>query len=78
VAGCRLPSDRVYDGQDIWPLLAGKGRFRREKPFVWVYADNVTAIRDGRWKLHVANRDCQGRSKTRPLRRSKSGPSQER
>ncbi len=57
LAGGRLPSDRVYDGQDIWPLLAGKGRFRREKPFVWVYADNVTAIRDGRWKLHVANRD---------------------
>ena len=24
---------------------------------MWVYADNVTAIRDGRWKLHVANRD---------------------
>ena len=57
LAGGRLPSDRVYDGQDIWPLLAGKGRFRREKPFVWVYADNVTAIRDGRWKLHAANRD---------------------
>ena len=57
LAGGRLPSDRVYDGQDIWPVLSGKGDFHRQKAFVWVYLDNVTAIRDGRWKLHVANRD---------------------
>jgi arylsulfatase A-like enzyme len=57
LAGGELPEDRVYDGQDIGPLLLGKGGFQRRKPFIWVYLDNVTAIRDGRWKLHVANRD---------------------
>jgi arylsulfatase A-like enzyme len=57
LAGGQLPSDRVYDGQDIWPVLSGKGDFHRQKPFIWVYLDNVTAIRDGRWKLHVAHRD---------------------
>lgn len=57
LAGARLPADRVYDGQDIWPLLSGQGQFARERPFVWVYDDNVTAIRQGRWKLHVAHRD---------------------
>jgi len=57
LAGGRLPKDRIYDGQDIWPLLSGRGTFTREKPFVWVYLGNVTAIRDGRWKLHVARRD---------------------
>ena len=57
LAGGELAGDRVYDGQDIWPLLSGKGDFQRRKPFIWVYLDNVTAIRDGRWKLHVANRD---------------------
>jgi uncharacterized sulfatase len=55
-AGGKLPSDRVYDGQDVWPVLTGKGQFQREKPLVWVYDDNVTAVRDGRWKLHLGDR----------------------
>ena len=59
LAGAQLPPARVYDGQDISSLLTGQGGFRRQKPFVWVYLDNVTAIRDGRWKLHVAHRDKQ-------------------
>ena len=49
--------DRVYDGQDIWPLLTGEGRIDREKPFVWVYLNNVTSVRDGQWKFHVAERE---------------------
>jgi len=57
LAGGDLPKDRVYDGQDIWPLLSGRGQFKRRMPFVWVYFDNVTAIRDGRWKLHVGRRN---------------------
>jgi arylsulfatase A-like enzyme len=57
LAGGKLPQDRIYDGQDIWPLLSGSGGVERRKPFVWVYLDHVTAIRDGRWKLHVASRD---------------------
>ncbi len=56
LAGSTLPSDRIYDGQDIWPVLTGKGEFNREKPFVWVYLDNVTSVRDGNWKFHVARR----------------------
>lgn len=56
-AGGQLPADRVYDGQDVWPLLTGKGEFRREKPFFWVYSDRVSAVRDGQWKLHVRQRD---------------------
>jgi len=57
LAGGEMPDDREYDGQDIWPLLSGAGNLERQKPFIWVYLDNVTAIRDGRWKLHIANRD---------------------
>jgi arylsulfatase A len=56
LAGGELAADRVYDGQDIRPLLAGTGEINRKSPFIWVYLDNVTAIRDGRWKLHVGNR----------------------
>jgi arylsulfatase A-like enzyme len=57
-AGGALPSDRVYDGQDIGPLLTGRGTVERKQPFFWVYLDRVTAIRDGRWKLHVAHREA--------------------
>jgi len=55
--GGKLPEDRVYDGQDIWPILSGKSEFKRNKPLVWVFLDNVTSIRDGRWKLHVGHRN---------------------
>jgi arylsulfatase len=57
LAGGRLARDRAYDGQDIRPLLTGQGSFERGKPFIWVYLDKVTAIRDGRWKLHVGKRE---------------------
>ncbi len=57
LAGGKLPEDRIYDGQDIWPLLSKKGSFQRRKPLVWVYRDNVTSIRDGKWKLHLAERE---------------------
>jgi len=57
LAGGSLPADRIYDGQDIWPVLSGEGKIRRQKPFFWVYTDNVTTIRDGRWKYHVGNWD---------------------
>lgn len=57
LAGASLPAGRVYDGQDIWPLMTGQGSFTRRQPFFWVYLDNVTAVRDGRWKLHVGRRE---------------------
>ena len=57
LAGGKLPADRIYDGQDVWPLFAGKRAIERRKPFIWVYYDNVTTIRDDRWKLHVGQRD---------------------
>lgn len=56
-AGGMLSNDRVYDGQDITSLLTGHGNFERRNPFIWVYLDRVTAIRDGRWKLHVGQRE---------------------
>jgi arylsulfatase A-like enzyme len=57
LAGGRVPADRVYDGQDIWPLFCGEGAFPTERTFFWVYLDNVTALRSGRWKLHVGRRE---------------------
>lgn len=56
LAGGSVPQGRIYDGQDIWPLLTGEGLFERHQPFIWVYHDRVTSIRDGKWKMHVAHR----------------------
>jgi uncharacterized sulfatase len=57
LAGGTLESGRTYDGQDILPLLTGQGAFRRKQPFVWVYDDNITALREGPWKLLLGNAD---------------------
>ena len=57
LAGGKPPADRIYDGQDLWPVLSGKGDIKRDKPFFWVYLDKVTAMRKGNWKLHVSHRD---------------------
>lgn len=56
LAGADLPDERIYDGQNIWPLLSGEGEFKRAAPFYWVQTDKVTATRDGDWKLHVVHR----------------------
>ncbi len=55
-AGGTVPGDRVYDGQDIGRLLRGSDTLERHRPFIFVYDDLACAIRDGRWKLHVAER----------------------
>ncbi len=57
LAGGALPGGRAYDGVDIWPLCTGESGVARQSPFVWVYFDNVTTVRDGDWKLHVGHRD---------------------
>lgn len=56
LAGAAPPGDRAYDGQNIWPLCTGADGVERDKPFVWVYFDNVTTVRQGDWKLHVGHR----------------------
>ncbi|MCL4217512.1 MAG: sulfatase-like hydrolase/transferase [Candidatus Hydrogenedentes bacterium] len=57
MAGGDVPADRTYDGQNIMALLTDSGSIERNRPFFWVYFDNVTAMRDGDWKLHVGHRE---------------------
>jgi len=59
LTGAEMPTDRDYDGQDIWPLLSGATTFKREKPFYWIYLDRVTAVRSENWKLHLGDKDKQ-------------------
>ena len=51
-AGVALPADRVIDGQDLLPMLAGNARSRHDVIFGHA-GPKLATVRDGRWKLHV-------------------------
>jgi arylsulfatase A-like enzyme len=48
------PSDRIIDGRDIWPLLAGEKNAKSPHEAFYYYWDNgLEAVRSGDWKLHL-------------------------
>ena len=51
LAGGRLPADRPYDSHSLVPLFRGTGPGSRNEVFYY-YDDQVTAVRQGPWKLH--------------------------
>ena len=54
LAGGKLPTDRVIDGKDIWPILAGrKGAKSPHEAFFYYYMTQLHAVRAGKWKLHL-------------------------
>ena len=59
LAGVEPPTDRVIDGRDLWPLLSGEtGAGSPHEQFYYFAGGrgraNIQAVREGRWKLHVA------------------------
>lgn len=55
LAGAKLPADRVLDGEDVSALLAG--RFEAATPgktFFYYLQTHLQAVREGKWKLHLA------------------------
>lgn len=52
LAGAEIPTDRVIDGTDIWPVLA-QGAPTPHEVFFYHRTNNLHAIRSGNWKLHV-------------------------
>lgn len=52
LAGATIPSDRVIDGKDIWPTLAGKAGTPHEA-FFYHKGNTLNAVRSGKWKLHM-------------------------
>ena len=55
LAGTEPPRDRVIDGEDIWPLLAGRpGAVSPHKVFYYYHIEQLQAVRSGNWKLHLA------------------------
>lgn len=57
LAGATLPSDRVIDGKDIWPVLQGaKSPHEAFYYFTGARAGEeapLRAVRSGQWKLHL-------------------------
>jgi arylsulfatase A-like enzyme len=52
LAGAEVPGDRVIDGKDIWPTLAGEAG-TPHKAFFYHGGNTLRAVRSGKWKLHV-------------------------
>lgn len=54
IAGAQTPRDRVLDGFDISPILAGKPEAKSQyESFFYYRAGHLQAVRSGKWKLHV-------------------------
>ena len=54
LAGAEVPEDRIIDGRDIWPLMAGEPGAKNPHEVLYFYfLDGLQAVRAGRWKLHV-------------------------
>jgi len=57
LAGGEVPKERVIDGVDIWPLLAGTPGATAPRDVFYYYWDNqLRAVRSGPWKLHFPHR----------------------
>ena len=54
LAGGRVPTDRVIDGKDIWPLISGQpGAKSPHEAFFFYRSRRLEAVRSGKWKLHL-------------------------
>ncbi len=54
LAGTEPPQDRIIDGKDIWPLMAGqKGADSPHEAFYYYHTSQLQAVRSGKWKLHL-------------------------
>ena len=55
LAGAKAPTDRVIDGKDIWPLIAGTpgATTPHEAFFYHTSQGQLAAVRSGKWKLHL-------------------------
>ena len=54
LAGAELPTDRVIDGRDVWPLLSGQpGAKTPHEVFYYYWNNGLEAVESGPWKLHL-------------------------
>ena len=55
LAGAAVPSDRIIDGKDIWPLMSGASGAKSPHDVLFYYrGPQLQAVRSGKWKLVLA------------------------
>lgn len=53
LTGAAVPTDRIIDGKDIWPVLAGEPGAKTPHEAYYIYwGTDLQAIRSGKWMLH--------------------------
>ncbi len=53
LAGGAVPSHRVIDGRDIWPLLSGRSKQSPHEALFYFKGNRLEAARSGPWKLAI-------------------------
>ena len=54
LAGAPVPSDRIIDGRDAWPVISGKRDAKAPHDVLYFYwGAELHAARRGKWKLHM-------------------------
>ena len=53
ISGGKVPSDRIIDGKNIWPILNGTTTDHPREAFFYYQMDQLQAVRSGDWKLFV-------------------------
>jgi arylsulfatase A len=54
LAGAPVSTERIIDGRDMWPLMAGGPNARPPHDALYYYwGGELHAVRSGRWKLHL-------------------------
>jgi len=61
IAGVEPPADRLIDGLDASELLLGKAGKSPRDTFFYYMCNNLEAVREGDWKLHVSRRPNAGK-----------------
>ncbi|VGO13205.1 Arylsulfatase [Pontiella desulfatans] len=60
LAGAEIPTDRVIDGKDIFPVLTG-GAESPHEAFFYYKGNDLKAVRSGQWKLHLGKAKGNGK-----------------
>jgi arylsulfatase A-like enzyme len=66
LAGGEVPTDRVIDGRDVWPLLSGQTRQSPHEALFYFKSNRLEAVRCGPWKLAIVEQIEDGIDKAKP------------
>lgn len=68
LASAALPTDRVIDGEDVWPIVSARDEKGRSvaRSYFYYHRNGMSAVRHGRWKLTYVKDGDSGRNRVIP------------